>query len=206
MVRKAYLTPPDTPEGVTCRVLRMPDSKEWLGVFNAALLTLTQGWQWEQVNNTDLTIEQALEKVAEILDQFWASSDCDVCTLPSGQPIIRIGDGGAVEQLTPAGWETPTGDYAPPPVPERTGGTPQDQMCLAAANATNTLKILYETISDAWNGGLTNAETLSELLLAIALLIAAAVALIAHAVNATTRIVPMTRPTALSVPSSPPMS
>jgi len=184
MVRKMYLTPPDIPEGLACRTLRMPDSLYWLGIFNNALLTTVDAWRWEQVNDTDLTIDEAIAKCQEILNQFWLTSECDVCLQPTGQPFIRIGVGGAVEQLGESGWESPTGDYAVPPVPARTGGTTFDQRCLAAANATNTLKILYETISDAWNGGLTNAETLSELLLAIAALIAAAVALWAAAIIA----------------------
>jgi len=184
MVRKMYLTPPDIPEGLACRTLRMPDSLYWLGIFNNALLTTVDAWRWEQVNDTDLTIDEAVAKCQEIINQFWLTSECDVCLQPTGQPFIRIGVGGAVEQLGESGWESPTGDYTVPEVPARSGGTSFDQRCLAAANATNTLKILYETISDAWNGGLTNAETLSELLLAIAAIIAAAVALWAAAIIA----------------------
>lgn len=183
-MRKDFLTPPSEGSGVTCRTLRTPSDKEWLGVFNSALLTLTEAWRWEQVNLTDLTVEQAVAQCEEILAMFWSSSDCDVCTLPTGEPIIRIAPDGSIEQLTPEGWQPPTGDYAIPPVPPREGGTESDQICLAAANAVNVLKILYEELSDYYNGNLTNAEAITAWLLVVATLIAGAISLALAAILA----------------------
>lgn len=177
MVKKLYLTPPDIPEGLTCRTLKMPDSLYWLGIFNNALLTTTGAWNWEQVNDTDMTIDEAVAKCQLILNDFWSSSLCDVCPLPSGEPTMRIGAGGEIEWLTPSGWETPTGDYAPPTIPARTDGTPDDQRCLAAANAARCLELLYENLNDSYGEGLDNGEALTAFLVAVATIIAAAVAL-----------------------------
>jgi len=184
MVRKAYLTPPDIPEGLTCRTLKMPASKEWLGIFNSALLTTVQNWQWEQVNSTDLTIDEAVAQCQVILDQFWADSDCEACRQPGGMPFIRIALDGSTEEFIDGEWAAPTGDYAVPPITPREGGTPDDQMCLAAKNAMNTLKLLYENLTDSYNDGLTEGEALTQLLIAIETEIAAAVALWAAAIIA----------------------
>lgn len=171
MVRKAYLTPPDIPEGVSCRTLKMPDSKEWLGVFNSALLTLMQNWQWEQVNPGDLTVDEAVAKVYEILTEFWAVSECEGCFQPTGEPFIGYNELGEFEQLYADGWGEPSGDYAVPPIPPRTTGTSVDKRCLAAANATNVLKILYEQLSDDYAESLGTAEALSNLIALIVLVI-----------------------------------
>jgi len=184
MVRKAYLTPPDIPEGLTCRTLKMPNSKEWLGVFNSALLTLTQNWQWEQVNDTDLTIDQAVAKVHEILSEFWEQSACDVCTQPGGAPFFRITAGGVIEQLTEAGWSFPEGDYQLPAIPPREGGTEDDKLCLAAKNAANAWKLIYEEISDSFSMSLTVDEAIGALIIFVAGLLLAPFSLIIAAILA----------------------
>lgn len=57
MVRKLFLTPPTMPGENQCRSLEIPSSPEWLGIFNQALLQLAQPYNYEQVNDTDLTPE-----------------------------------------------------------------------------------------------------------------------------------------------------
>jgi len=182
MVRKAFLTPPDIPEGLTCRTLKMPASKEWLGIFNSALLNTVQAWQWEQVNATDLTIEEAVAKCQEILGLFWAASECDVCLQPSGQPFFRVGEFGQLEQLGEGEWTTPYGDYELPPITPREGGSASDKRCLAAANAANVLRQLYEQVADSFAAGRTTAEAITDLLLLIAAIIAAPLSLIVAAI------------------------
>lgn len=183
--RFLFPTPTSVPEDIACRTFRIPSDAAWLGLFMGAVSLLMDPENYQQFDG-GITPEEAAAAAAGVIEWVYdhAEDGCTTCLLPTGEPIVRIGPGGAVQELTPEGWQTPTGDMTPPEVPARSGGTPQDQMCLAAANAMNTLKILYETISDAWNGGLTNAETLSELLLAIAAIIAAAVALWAAAIIA----------------------
>jgi len=182
MARKAYLTPPDIPEGLTCRTLRMPDSKEWLGIFNSALLTTLQEWQWEQINDTDLTIEEAVAKCYEIVQQFWLTSECEMCFQPGGEPIVRLNEDGEFEILTGDEWVDPFGEWEIPPTPPREGGTDDDKKCLAAANATNVLKTLYETISDDYSEGLTLAEAIAHFIAVAAALILLPGGLIAAAI------------------------
>lgn len=58
MVRKLFLTPPELPGEVQCRSIEIPSSQEWLGIFNQALLQLTKPYNFEQVNDTDLTPDE----------------------------------------------------------------------------------------------------------------------------------------------------
>lgn len=176
--RFLFPTPTDIPEEVACRTFRIPADAAWLGLFMGAVSLLTDEANYQQFEG-GISPAAAAETALEIINFVYehAEDGCTVCLLPTGEPIVRIAPGGAVQQLTSEGWQTPTGDMTPPDIPPRSGGTPQDQMCLAAANAMNVLKDLYEVLSDSYNGGLTNAETLSEFLLAIALFLAAAVAL-----------------------------
>lgn len=57
------------------RKLEIPASKEWLGIFNSALLTLVYPWVYEQVYDTDLTPEEVAEKCREIFDKYLISTD-----------------------------------------------------------------------------------------------------------------------------------
>jgi len=75
MVR--FLTPPDIPSETICRVLEMPNDKLWLGIFNKALLETVYYWNWKQVNETDLTPDEATEACWAILWAYWESTnDC----------------------------------------------------------------------------------------------------------------------------------
>lgn len=77
MVRKLYLCPPETPETVITRCVRVPASQEWLAVFNRALLMLTDPAQWEQLNETDITPEDAAA-VAYAVYEEWLSGECSL--------------------------------------------------------------------------------------------------------------------------------
>lgn len=55
MVKRLFLTPPDLPEETAKRCVHVPDDLNWWGMLNAALLLLTQEWNYEQVHDTDLT-------------------------------------------------------------------------------------------------------------------------------------------------------
>lgn len=182
---KPYLTPPDLPLGETCRTLKIPSSKYWLGVFNSALLTMVNEYNWEQVHETDLTVEETINIVQALIQEFWDTAGCNNCTLPGGGKIIRININGYFEELGEDGeWNAPTGDYAVPAVPARSGGTPDEQKCLAAANAANVLQQLYEQVSDDFGEGLSAAQAITNLLLLIGGIIAAPFALLGAAVLA----------------------
>jgi len=76
MVRKLYLTPASLPEGTQCRYLKIPSDPEWLGIFNNALLSLTNPWNFEQVNETDLTPDQVAATCYGIYVD-WLDNSCD---------------------------------------------------------------------------------------------------------------------------------
>lgn len=175
MARKLFETPPDTPPEVVCRTFKIPSSYHWLGIFNKAILTLLNEYNWEQVNDTDLTIEGTIALIKPMIEEYWDTQECcepDACLLPDGSRVLRLSISGHFEQLANGGWIPPTGDYEVPPVPARGEGTPIDRRCAAAANAQNVLQLTYEVVTDASAEGLTVAETAVELATTLTLLVA----------------------------------
>lgn len=151
-----WLTPDSIPEADDCRPLSIPASSEWLALVSGALTELTKKYNWQKFGT--LTVDETVAKMNEIVNNYY-DAGCAACTLPDGGRIIRIGEGGHLQELGDDGsWQDATGDYAIPPPSPREGGTPQDQKCLAATNATNVLEKLYEDLTDSWNGHLSEAE------------------------------------------------
>lgn len=150
---KPFLTPEFTSEDWQCRTLRTPNNKEWLGVFNSALLEMTNPYNWQQVETSDLTISDAIEIVEGILTEFFDTQTCGGgCLLPEiDVPPFRLGVDGHYEMLDPSTgeWGAPTGEYEIPPTPPREESTGYDRRCGAAANAANVMEQLYEAITDA---------------------------------------------------------
>lgn len=167
-----YQTPPSTPLDVVCRTLRIPSSLEWLGIFNAAMLTMLNVYNWEQVNDTDLTVDETIALVSAMLIDYWDTQGCTTNEMPfqpGGYALLRLGAGGHVQQAILDEWGAPVGDYAIPPVPEREEPTTYERKCLAAANAANVLYLVYEAVTDAVAQGLSETEI-------VALMVAIAVA------------------------------
>ncbi len=157
--RLPYLTPQDLPEDDDCRPLSIPASSEWLALFGGALTEFIYPYNWEYSGG--LTIDETIAKMREIIDN-WYESPCQACTTPGGYRTIRINDDGKLEQLNSDGdWEPATDEYYIPPPESRTGGTEEDQICLAAKNAVNVLEQLYENLSDSYNDALDEAEALT---------------------------------------------
>lgn len=155
-----FPTPDSIPDESHCRRLRIPDSEQWLSVVMGAIYALTQEDSWQKVGS--LTPAEAAEKALEIFSAAYepAQNNCATYVTPAGTKVIRVNpSGGRVQEQGDDGdWQEPTGDYAIPPVPEREGGTPQDQICLAAANAVNVYSIMYENITDALSEGASDTE------------------------------------------------
>jgi len=160
-MRNLYQTPPDIPEGLTCRTFKIPSSYHWLGIFNAAVLTMLNEYNWEQVNDTDLTVEETIAIIREMIEAYWDTEFCcddDTCLQPDGYRVLRLNLNGHIEQLGNGGWVAPTGDYEIPPTPARTEPTAAARKCAAAANAQNVLEQTYEQVTDAIAEGITVAE------------------------------------------------
>jgi hypothetical protein len=127
-----------------------------LGIFNALYPILINPYNWEQVNETDLTVDETIEYIKGMWEVYWETTGlCGEsgggCLLPDlDVPPFRLGVNGHFEMLNPdtGEWGEPTGEYAIPPVPERDEPTPFDRKCAAAANAANVLQQVYEAITD----------------------------------------------------------
>lgn len=159
-----WLTPDSIPEGGICRPLFIPDDTVWLALVSGALTELTQKWNWQKFGT--LTVEETISEMQAIIDGYY-SNECSTCELPDGGRIIRIGDGGKLQELSDGSWGDPTGDYIIPPPDARSGGTIQDQECLAAENAVNVIHLLYENLADSFASHLSEAEALTAFTLAV---------------------------------------
>lgn len=186
MVRKLFRTPPDIPEDEVCRGLVLPSSKEWLGVFSDALSRTIYPYNYEQVEETDLTPDEA---AAEAYTRYtaWLDATCEggdcpaqVLQLPD-ETTVRVHrqnpETGRFEVLEPDGtWIEPTGDAAIPEPEARTEDTSAERICAAACNALETVKQVYQGVLDDIENELTNDQIEVSLYTAIGLAIAAALA------------------------------
>lgn len=153
-----FLTPPDVPEDEDCRTLKIPSSKYWLGIFNSALLMLTEPWRWQQVNAEDLTVDETIDLIKPMIEDYWNTGGCATCTLPDGEPVVRLSASGNWEQLVNGEWVPPEGDYELPPPAPREEPTEDERKCAASANAANVLSTMYESITDSAANALPIAE------------------------------------------------
>jgi len=145
-------------------VFRFPNDASWGQLILGAVQALAYAYNWYE--SGDLDPEEAADAFRQIVEQ--APLNLCGCELPGGSRVIRINPStGRLEELNDENeWSEPTGDYAVPPVTPREGGTPEDQMCLAAANAAHVLEVLYESITDSIADGLTAAEAYTALVAA----------------------------------------
>jgi hypothetical protein len=162
--QKGYPTPNSAPDESVGRIFIVPNSDEWLGLLMWAAQTLSEEWRYYEWG--ELTPGQAAAAWSDINVQAYLN----VCParLPDGSRVIRLNPStGHLEELADTGeWAEPTGDYAVPPTPAREGGTAEDQMCLAAANAAHVLEVLYESVTDSIAMGLESAEAYTALIAA----------------------------------------
>jgi len=164
-----YLTPQALPESDDCRSLSIPADTEWLALFGGALTELLFLWNWEQ-SEGGLTPSETVAEMQRLIDA-WYESVCG-CTLPDGEPLLRVGENGMLQELIDGSWQEPTGDYYIPPPAARENPTASERRCLAAANAVNVLQLLYEEISDGYANNLSVANALAGMVILTAVLVA----------------------------------
>lgn len=169
-----------TPDEITVNdgylVFKFPKDNQYTGLLLAAASLLSRAYNWYKWG--DMLPEDAAYQWEQIVND--APFNSIVCSLPGGQRIIRLDGNGHIQELGDDGeWQDPTGDYEIPPVTPREGGTPEDQKCLAAANAVNVLEQLYEQVVDGIQDGLSILELIALILAGIAALIAGAIGLAA---------------------------
>lgn len=91
MVRRLFLTPASLPETTVSRCLIIPDSREWLGIFNAALLATAQAYNYEQVNDTDMAPEDVAAVCYSVYEAYLLGEcavnclDAVACLYPAGR-------------------------------------------------------------------------------------------------------------------------
>lgn len=162
--QRGYPTPNSTPGDTVRRVFIVPNSDEWLGLLMWAAQTLNDEWRYYDWG------EMSPAEAAAAWNDLNLAAYTNGCpaVLPGGGRILRVNAStGHLEELGDEGdWAEPSGEYAVPPITPREGGTPDDQKCLAAANAANVLQILYESITDSIAHELETAEAYAALVTA----------------------------------------
>lgn len=164
-----WLTPDELPEEDECRPLFIPANEAWLAIVSGAILELTREWNWEQFGA--LTPAQCAAAMLNMQQRYYDDA-CTDCVLPTGERVIRVGLDGHLQELRDGSWQEPSGDYAVPAVPPRSGGTDDELRCLAAANAELTLAALYEEVTDMFNNHISLAEAITAFAVAIGVAIA----------------------------------
>lgn len=180
--QRGFPTPNNTPDDTVRRIFIVPNNEDWLGLLEGAAQVLLDEWRYYDWGA--LTPE---ETVAAFNDVILASyTNLCQCELPGGGSVIRLNPStGRLEELgTDGTWVDPSGDYTVPPITPRSGGTPQELRCLAAANAANVLQILYESITDSIASHLETAEAYTALVEAFTLAVGWEFAPIAFALAA----------------------
>lgn len=153
---KGYPTPNTAADVQAYLLLYFPDAV-WAQYALGALRTLTAGYNWYK--SGDLDVDEAAELFRVIIENA-PLNKLPGCSLPTGEPLMRIDpETGRIQDVDSDGnWED---NPDIPPTPARPHSTPEDMRCLAAANAANALQILYESLSDSWNAGLSTAEAIT---------------------------------------------
>lgn len=160
---------PNTPTGGEDYLLfYVPDNPAYSQLVLGALKALTAAYNWYR--SGDLNEGEAAEALRLIIEQA-PYNKLPSCSLPTGEPVQRIDpETGNIQIVDDEGnW---IDDPSLPPTPERPAGTPEEQRCLAAANAAKALEVLYETISDSFAGGLSVAEAITAFVAAVGTAIA----------------------------------
>lgn len=178
-----YPTPSEIPEDTGCRTFQIPSDPAWFALFMGALYPLTLPESFQQ-NEGGLSVETTAEIFQDLIELTYANAEngCVFCTQPGGEPIVRLDEDGYFQQLVDSEWLPPEGEYEIPPTPEREEPTDEEKRCAAAANATNVMKVLYETLADDYGEGLTLAEAIAHFIAVAAALIFLPGGLIAAAI------------------------
>jgi len=154
------LTPSDVPTEYVCRTIKVPNSLEWLGIFNAVMLRGTYYWEWSDDIDTHLTREEAAAAYTAIFSEWLtASMEC----APACPQAFRI-DAEGRYQYSEDGGETWTSDPEPMGAPDpREEPTDFEKRCAAAANAAAVYRQLYDEAVDLYNSDVEPALALTSL-------------------------------------------
>lgn len=71
-----YFTPESLPTEYRCRRLRIPDGVDWLSIVNGALAQLTYPYNFEKLNESDLTPELTAETFTMMFLEYMEGEAC----------------------------------------------------------------------------------------------------------------------------------
>lgn len=161
---------PDEAAGTNKYLLFYIPDPTWSQYILGATQELTYTWNWYESGT--LMPDEAADAFRLIVEQA-PTNKLPSCSLPTGEPLMRINpENGKIQDVSDTGnWQD---NPLIPSTPARPVAPPADQKCLAAANAANALKILYENLTDSFSGGLSTAEAATAFAVAVGEGIAAA--------------------------------
>lgn len=73
-----HVTPKALPTGRICKSINIPNSREWLGIFDKLLLSATEEWQWQQLPDGEITVEETIIYWETVLADYWDNAGCAV--------------------------------------------------------------------------------------------------------------------------------
>lgn len=94
-----FLTPTDLPVERKCTSIQIPDTREWLGIFDNLLLQLTQPWLWEQRIDSAVTIDDTIAFWENVVATYW---DEQSCAVPNNAPTPFWDEDSDVDDEFPA--------------------------------------------------------------------------------------------------------
>jgi len=150
--KRDFRTPPSLPVETITRCITIPNSQEWLGLVNAALLFLTEAWRYDQVELTDLTREETAARAYQMYVEYLAGCAVACCPLRinpfTGRLQQSTDDGATWGDVINGPWdagEYPETTMLPPP---RAESGDDGKACAAAATAARVLFNLYAEVGD----------------------------------------------------------
>jgi len=114
MVKKLFICPPDLGGQVTCRTLTIPSTQPWLGIFNAAILTLANVNNYEQLHDTDLTPDDCAAAVMLIYADYLETDACPTATAIQSPYWDDAGDNEVEAQSDVQTWYGQVSDWLAP--------------------------------------------------------------------------------------------
>ena len=80
---KFLTTPSELPAQRVCKSINVPNSRDWLGIFDDILLQGASIYSWEQLPDGAVTREEAAAFWQGIVDAFWDEPACGVGNIPT---------------------------------------------------------------------------------------------------------------------------
>lgn len=78
-----HVTPSTLPSGRVCKSINIPSSLEWLGIFDKILLSGTETWEWQQLPDGAITVEDTIEFWQTVLADYWDEAACGATDYPT---------------------------------------------------------------------------------------------------------------------------